>query len=234
MLDAFVTSNFAGQVIVVMLLIGSMFTWTVMVTKYLELRGSMRETKRFLLAYRNDPVPVALYLKRQKFAGSPLYPVYDKTCQALGGLLEASGANPSDLFMGGVSAQTRKITLRELEGLQNVAERTMADEALYLEKNMGILGTAVAVAPLMGLLGTVWGVMDSFGGISISGTATLSSVAPGIAGALLTTVVGLVVALPSTVAYNWLSGIIRSLTVQLENFSQEMAADMERTYVEKT
>jgi biopolymer transport protein ExbB/TolQ len=83
----------------------------------------------------------------------------------------------------------------------------------------------------LGLLGTVWGVMDAFAGMAESGSAALSAVAPGISGALLTTIVGLLVALPSMIGYNLLSSRIRSLSVQMDNFSQEFISAIQNAYV---
>jgi biopolymer transport protein TolQ len=95
---------------------------------------------------------------------------------------------------------------------------------------MGLLATAVSSAPFLGLLGTVWGVMDAFGGMAVKGSATLSAVAPGISAALLTTVVGLLVALPSAIGYNLLTNQIRRLTVQMDNFAQEFDSAVRRAY----
>jgi biopolymer transport protein ExbB/TolQ len=95
---------------------------------------------------------------------------------------------------------------------------------------MGVLATAVSACPFLGLLGTVWGVMDAFGGMATSGAAMLSAVAPGISGALLTTVVGLIVALPSSIGYNMLTSRIRRLAVQMDNFSQEFVASVQQHY----
>ena len=90
---------------------------------------------------------------------------------------------------------------------------------------------AVTAAPFLGLLGTVWGVMVAFGSILGSGSAMLSEVAPGISGALLTTVIGLLVALPSSVGYNIIAGQIRTLRVRMDNFLQEFMSDMERYFL---
>jgi len=79
----------------------------------------------------------------------------------------------------------------------------------------------------LGLLGTVWGVMDSFGGVALTGSATLKSLAPGVSGALLTTVAGLGVAIPSVFGYNYLLSRIRRLTMELENFASSVADRLE-------
>jgi len=230
-LYAYGQSGFSGRMIVLILLAGSIFAWSVMITKIMQLRKARRESIRFLRKYRSEAQPVAIFVQRARFEGSPLYRIYEKTCIALGAAIESAGANPEDLFMGGVADDAFRLTQFDAGGLDNVAERTTADEALSLEDNMGFLATAVASAPLLGLLGTVWGVMDAFGGMAMSGAAMLSAVAPGISGALLTTVIGLVVAIPSTIGYNLLSARIRRLCVDMENFAQELMSDIERAYV---
>ena len=98
---------------------------------------------------------------------------------------------------------------------------------------MGILATAVSASPLLGLLGTVWGVLDAFGAMAVAGAANLSAVAPGISAALLTTVVGLLVAIPSAIGYNVLTSKIRELAVQMDNFAQEFVAELQRRFVQQ-
>jgi biopolymer transport protein TolQ len=223
-------SNAAGKGIVILLFVGSILAWSVMLTKARELRLAHRVSNRFLAAYRKEAHPAALFLKRQRFDSSPLYVVYDNVCRALGSLLESRGADPEDLFMGSVGKPEQRLGDVQISAVRNVAERTVADQSLLLEDNMGMLATAVSTAPFLGLLGTVWGVMDAFGGMAITGTAMLSAVAPGISGALLTTVIGLFVALPSVVGYNLLSDAIRRISVSTENFAQELVSDVERHY----
>jgi len=223
-------SNMAGKLIVLILFIGSIFAWSVMLTKMREMRLARIMSFRFLQAYRKESHPAALFLKRSRFEGSPLYVVYDHTSIALGTALEACGADPEELFMGGVGSERRCMNDIQINAVRNVAERTMADQALLLENSMGLLATAASTAPFLGLLGTVWGVMEAFGGMAVTGTAMLSAVAPGISGALLTTVVGLLVALPSAVGYNMLSDQLRRMSVQMDNFTQELISGIENQY----
>jgi biopolymer transport protein TolQ len=134
--------------------------------------------------------------------------------------------------MGDMTSENhRRLRLNQLETLRTVVDRNVADEALILEEQMGLLATAVSAAPFLGLLGTVWGVMDAFGGMAVTGSATLSAVAPGISGALLTTVVGLLVALPSAIGYNLLTNQIRRISVQMDNFAQEFISETQNSYV---
>ena len=229
---AFRTSNLAGQIIVIVLFIGSVFTWSVMLTKWRELKRAMKDTHDFLLDYRKENHPAGIFLKRQRYEASPVYIMYEKGCQALGSALEARGADAQDLFMGSLGKPQYTLGAVQVSQIRNMAERTMTDQAYQLERNMSFLATSTTAAPFLGLLGTVWGVMDAFSGMALMGSAMLSAVAPGIAGALLTTVIGLLVALPSSIGYNALMGRIRRLAVDMENFCQEFMADVESHYRE--
>lgn len=223
---AFRQSNDAGKVIVIILFVGSIITWSVMLTKFKDLHQARKASQQFISAYRSEGHPVSLFLKRQKFAENPLSCIYDKSCAALGVTLESHGADPEDLFMGGIGS-VQKLEEIHLRSIRNIVDRSVTEQVALLENAMGWLAIATTTAPLLGLLGTVWGVMESFGAMAITGAAMLSAVAPGISGALLTTVIGLLVALPSAIGYNMLSDQIRRLTVQTDNFAQELISDME-------
>ena len=227
----FTQSTLSGKVIVVILMAGSVWVWSLMVSKFKELNIAQRESDRFILKYRGASHPAALFQDGIMVSGSsPLHEIYNKSCTALGASLEAASENAEDLFTGGASP---RITLseRHINSVRSAADRTVADQALLLENQMGLLATAASTAPFLGLLGTVWGVMESFGNMASAGPALLSDVAPGISGALLTTVVGLIVALPSSIGYNVLSDRIRRLTVMMDNFAQELVGDLERVHI---
>ncbi len=228
--QAFRDSNFlSGQLIVVVLIVASIVAWSVMVSKYRELRTAQRASDRFIAAFRRESHPLALFLRNQSFPESPLYRVYEAGCTALGAEVGESGRAPQLLLDEDRIARI-ELSALQVEVIRRVTERTVADQALVLENRMGHLMTAVSASPMLGLLGTVWGVLDAFGAMALKGMANLSAVAPGISGALLTTVVGLLVALPSSIGYNLLAGRIRTLAVQMDNFSQEFVASTQRAF----
>jgi len=227
-------SDLFGKVIIIILVGGSMFVWTVMVSKWVELDRAIKTTRRFLIAYRGEQHPLRLIIKHQKFPESPLYQVYEKTTVALGTELNPGSFNQDSLFVDGGSPMSGTLTMYALNSISNIAECKAAEQSLVIEQNMGYVATAANTAPLMGLLGTVWGVMGAFTGMAITGQATLPAMAPGVAAALATTVVGLFVALPSAVGYNVLSAKIRILSVGMENFAQEFVADLRRVYHEES
>jgi biopolymer transport protein ExbB/TolQ len=230
--SAYRTSSFmSGKLIVIILIAASIFAWSVMVTKYLDLMRAKRASRRFQLAFRNEAHPLSLYLKRHAFTESPIYKVYEAGCLALGGELNEGRHSSGDLFTAGGNLGDYRLNQLQVEVVRRVTERTVADQALEMESKMGFLATAVSASPLLGLLGTVWGVLDAFSAMAVSGAANLSAVAPGISAALLTTVVGLLVALPSSIGYNILASKIRELAVQMDNFAQEFVAELQRMFV---
>jgi biopolymer transport protein ExbB/TolQ len=228
---AFNQSTASGKLIVLILFASSIGAWTVMITKFIQLALARRSSAQFMTAFRAERLPVGLFIKQRRFSESPLNALYEAGCKAAANEFELIGINPDELFMGALGAgEYRRLEPHQIEAIRIVVDRTMADEALRLEDRMGVLATAVSACPFLGLLGTVWGVMDAFGGMATSGAAMLSAVAPGISGALLTTVVGLIVALPSSIGYNMLTSRIRRLSVQMDNFSQEFVASIQQHY----
>ena len=91
-----------------------------------------------------------------------------------------------------------------------------------LERFLKTLGTIAGITPLLGLLGTVWGVMDAFSTMGDKGTVLLNEIAPAISSALMTTVVGLLVAIPCAIFYNNLAGKVRQLSNDMEGFADEL------------
>ncbi len=228
---AFRTSNLlSGKLIVLVLLVASVIAWGVMVSKFSELLLARASSRRFQAAFRREGDPLGLFLRGQEYPSSPLYQVYAAGCRALGA--ELGGESGARDLLAANRPDRPRLSVVQLEVLRRVTERTVADQALLLENRMGFLMTAVSASPLLGLLGTVWGVLDAFGAMAEQGSAHLSAVAPGISGALLTTVVGLLVAIPSAIGYNLLAGRIREIAVQMDNFSQEFVAELQRTFTQ--
>jgi biopolymer transport protein TolQ len=233
LVDAFLRANTAGKALVVLLFIGSVVAWSIMVTKFREYRRAYCESKRFLAIYQGEPQPLALIMKRQSFPGCPLYMMYRAACRTLHGLIEARGINPAEWFGGQSDASTTKLNDTDIKIVRNIIDQTVDEQVIQLEKNVVVLATTVTAAPFLGLLGTVWGIMDAFGGLAIQGTATISSVAPGVSGSLLTTFVGLIVALPSLIAYNMLTSRVRILSTMMEHFAEELMAGLEHHSLRK-
>ncbi len=227
---AFTTSDWFGKAVVLLLIGGSIFAWSIMVAKTREFGKARQNARRFLAAYRRENHPFSLYLQGRKYEG-PLAAIYVQSCEAV--MTDVSSrAQSSDLLATATAtANNMKLTPFEINTARKLAERTAMDLGAILEEDMGLLATAVTAAPFLGLLGTVWGVMDAFKAMAASGTVTLSEVAPGISGALLTTVVGLLVALPSLIGYNLLTNQMKRICLTMDNFAEEFTNDIERAFI---
>ena len=114
-----------------------------------------------------------------------------------------------------------------LEHAENALQRALARQMLRYESNMIFLASVVSGAPFLGLLGTVWGVMTAFDSVAVQQTATIQTLAPGVSAALLTTISGLLVAIPSLFGYNLLLAKTRTMITELENFASSLADRIE-------
>lgn len=219
MTGSFLDSTGIGQGIVILLILMSIVGWTAMAFRWSMYHKVRQETRRFYKAFRHETHPMSLFLRQQRFQDCPAYKVYLRACGAALRALDLDESTPLSVL------NTRSFDARDLQAVRDAAERQLAEEVLLLEEDMPIIATVTTAAPFLGLLGTVWGVMDSFGGMAVTGNPTLSAVAPGISAALLTTVVGLLVAIPSLVGYNLLNDMLRKETVAMDNFVQELLGE---------
>jgi biopolymer transport protein TolQ len=228
--DAYVTSSFfSGKLIVLILIAASVMAWSVMLTKFKDLQQAAAASRRFTERFRRAAHPLELFSGVRESAPCPLAAVYESACAAVCTEVGVAEGPAPTLFPAAPRAGSGiLLTSLQIEAVRHAAERSVADEILRLENRMGFLMTAVSASPLLGLLGTVWGVLDAFGAMATKGMANLSVVAPGISAALLTTVIGLLVALPSSIGYNLLAGRIREMAVQMDNFAQELVSALQR------
>jgi biopolymer transport protein TolQ len=212
-----------AKAIIFCLVIFSIMAWSVMVQKALQMRRAKRLNLFFNTEYRTQKNVLDVYDRRVQADGCPMFMVY----QAGSVELDARLKTPEGI------ARKRYVSIKGMEHVKRSLENTVAQESLKLESGLILLAIAVSGAPFLGLLGTVWGVMSTFGHIAQSGSATMAAMAPGVAAALITTVAGLLVAIPSMFGYNWLVHNLRVLTVELDNFAQDLVSKMETEYLEE-
>jgi biopolymer transport protein ExbB/TolQ len=236
-----------GKVTFFVLLILSLFSWTIIITKFRQLVIASKATKKFLATYAatRDPLDIQRKGEDKDFDGAPAYQLYIRGADELAYHLKnnpvvvnsttnfvpnADGPHTNTDFL---AKSTRvKISMPSFDAVKVILEEAAAAEAIALEKGLIVLSTAVAGGPFIGLLGTVWGVMSTFAGIAESHAATLTAMAPGVAAALLTTVTGLLVAIPAMFAYNFMVTTIRHLTQELDGYASRFANQVEHVYVD--
>ena len=139
----------------------------------------------------------------------PAYHVYLAGCREL--TFHLLGTTEIDDTFATRLAEADKISPIAMTSVRSALEREVGEQALRLEERMTVLATAVSGAPFLGLLGTVWGVMDTFSAIAAEHSASLTTMAPGVSGALITTVTGLLVAIPAMFGYNFLVVTLRGI-----------------------
>lgn len=202
--DYFFQSNFAGQVIIIILLGFSLLAWGAMFCKKADLSEMKRQNSATAKAVsQTNSVAEAAAMRR-------LSGPYAEILRDAASALEQSGAQNAASSDDKNSAMTF---------VDNALQRSLSRQLMKYESRMILLGTVISGAPFLGLLGTVWGVMDSFGSMSAQASVTLQQLAPGVAGALLTTVAGLCVAIPAVIGYNYLTSQSRELMTDTENFA---------------
>lgn len=208
-------SNAAGKFVIFVLVLCSILAWTVMIGKALELSRLRKNNHRFQALLSEETHMLALDPSKPIKGRGPYLRM---TREALGAFFRYGG-HPMD-------EDSHRVSLR-MGHVENALQRALAEQVLRYESKMVMLASIVTGAPFLGLLGTVWGVMDAFGGMAGAGTASLQSLAPGVSGALLTTVAGLLVAIPSVFGYNYLLQITKIAVMELENFASMVADRIE-------
>jgi len=202
--------------IIGILVVFSIFAWSVMAAKATQMRRAKKLNQVFNWEFRSQKNVLDIANRGVQVDGCPLFAVYQQGCTELVARQKARAA-----------AGKNTLTLKSMEHVKRSLECAVAEESLKLESGLILLAIAVSGAPFLGLLGTVWGVMSTFSHVGMKGQADLATMAPGVSAALITTVAGLLVAIPSMFGYNWLVHNLRVLTVELDNFAQELISKME-------
>jgi biopolymer transport protein ExbB/TolQ len=207
----------------------SITSWAVILSKLVLLSRVQRANLSFLREFRESNHPLEMFQKREHHEFAAFYHIYHAACRELSWYLLGED-EPGDKFAVRLQGAGR-ITPSQMSAVQNALERSVAEAALRLEERMGWAATALSAAPLLGLLGTVWGLLDAFSTMTNT-EATLAALAPGVTTALVTTVLGLLVACPSLLGYNGLVNRIRGMVVRLDNFASELSAALDRAFVD--
>ena len=231
-----------GKITVIVLLLLSLFSWTIIITKFRQLTIARKATKQFMAAYSSTRDPLDIKKRGEDFDGAPAYALYERGAEEVlyhlkNNPVEIKNPPPAQGVGDGntdhlAKANTTKISNSAFEAVKVVLEEAAAAQAMSLEKGMIVLSTAVAGGPFIGLLGTVWGVMSTFAGIAEKQSASLTAMAPGVAAALVATVTGLLVAIPAMFGYNFMVTTIRHLTQELDGFATRYANQIEHAYVD--
>jgi len=209
--DLIMESSVFAKIILLVLVMFSVISWAIMIYKYFEYKRVIAGSEIFLRKFRarrslEKSFPTLSAMKETPFAA-----IFGAAFVELESVIRSSDKG-------------EQITIDDdsLEHIAEAIDRTGTSEISRLEKYVVFLATTANASPFLGLLGTVWGIMESFAQIGVMGTATLAVVAPGIAEALIATVAGLAAAIPAVIAYNYFTNKLRFITSEIENFKSEL------------
>ncbi|MEJ2539722.1 MAG: MotA/TolQ/ExbB proton channel family protein [Gemmatimonadota bacterium] len=218
--DMVVGGTLPTQVVLLALVLFSLASWWIIFWKARQFRAIQRQGDDFIDAMERAQRLEDAYNAILSLPESPYARVFRQ------GVNFFSELRPGALRQG--AAPSEGLSSAQLEVLRLVLEKEEAEERDELSRGLSWLAVVGSVSPLMGLLGTVIGVMNAFLGITATGSTNIGAVAPGVAEALVTTVAGLFVAIPAVIAYNHFVSRLNLVMGELEGFSSEFIGTLAR------
>lgn len=219
LMNGFIKSSLMGQGIVVVQLLASMVMVAIAIGKWRGLSRISQAVRRVTRDVMGGRDVLEYYLARHPNGHTPLENIYSVTCERLVRLLPPDVRNQ---LMGRQPDVKVTLTKQEVGLLKSISGHVLDEEEIFVEHGMGAIATVVALAPMLGLLGTVWGVLDAFADMGEAGSATIATMAPAISSALVTTVVGLLVAIPGVILHTRLNATMRALISDMEGFTDDL------------
>jgi biopolymer transport protein TolQ len=186
-----------GAVILVILVVMSLISWMVIFRKIRQFRATGHDTNTFLAYFRRAHRLDDAAGQAQMYKQAPVANIFKAGYQEIASLKQRKNE------AGGLQPTVIPLSTEDFDLVEMAMERSLNEEMAKQERQVIYLATTTSAAPFLGLLGTIVGIMDSFWAIGERGSASLAVVAPGIAEALLATIVGLGAAIPAVIAYNW-------------------------------
>jgi len=201
------------------LVIASVWSWAVIIDKSMTFGRLKRKSNRFEDQFWSGKPLDDLYRRTKEKADHPMARVF---AAAMEEWARSKDTGRSDAMVIGAK-----------ERIDKVLNVSVSRELERAEASLGVLATVGSAAPFVGLLGTVWGIMNAFQAIAVTKDTNLAVVAPGIAEALFATALGLLAAIPAVVGYNRYSSALNSFAVRLQGFAEEFSAILSRQIDEK-
>lgn len=198
--------------VIVILVLFSLLSWTIVISKSGIFSRASRANKNFLRAFRKASNLQAVAMASEQFSAAPLVAVFD-------------------FGYGEIERQMKQRgSVVNKPAVERSLQLGISEEVTKLEMNMSWLATVASVSPFIGLFGTVWGIIDAFASLSSAGSASLRAVGPGISEALITTAIGLAAAIPAAIFYNVFGARIKELGTRMEDFAIEFQNFADRDF----
>jgi biopolymer transport protein TolQ len=215
--------------VLALLVFFSIASWAIILIKYRYIRRSFKESVEFTEFFWKSRDLSNAFAKAKQLHGSPLARIFrigyielKKTSQAGSGF-QSGGTPPPESTGAGFGTHVTGI-----ENVKRALRRAINTEMTRMTQMVPFLATTGNTTPFIGLFGTVWGIMGSFSGIGLKGSANLATVAPGISEALVATAAGLAAAIPAVIGFNYFMSKIRMIETELHSFSADFLNIVER------
>ncbi len=219
--------NDAGPVVkfvMLLLLFFSIISWAIVFIKFRYIRRAYKESADFTDVFWQCRTLADAFTKAKALRSSPVARIF---ITAYMEVARSDNKETSGLLKSEASY------FQAMGSVKRTLRRSINVEIRRLTQLVPFLATAGNTAPFIGLFGTVWGIMNTFQGIGLSGSASLAVVAPGISEALVATAAGLAVAIPAVIAYNYFTDRIRVLDSELQSFSSDLLNIIEKDIQKK-
>ena len=220
------------QFVMLLLLFFSIMSWAIILIKYRYIRKAFKESSDFTEFFWKSRDLSNAFAKAKQLHGSPLARIFRIGYVELKKMSQASAPVSQMGASGNQAAGSQSMSLdTRFTGTDNIKRalrRAITTEMTRMTQMVPFLATTGNTAPFIGLFGTVWGIMKSFHGIGLKGSANLAVVAPGISEALVATAAGLAAAIPAVIAFNFFMSKIRVVESELQSFSADFLNIVER------
>ena len=214
------------QFVLLLLLFFSITSWAIILIKYRYIKRAYRESAVFTEFFWKSKDISNAYRQAKQLEGSPIARIFRI------GYVELKKISQSGVSEGADGRPERSLGMNTrfagMDNIKRALRRAINTETTRMTQMVPFLATTGNTTPFIGLFGTVWGIMNSFHGIGLRGSASLAVVAPGISEALVATAAGLAVAIPAVIAFNYFMQKIKILESELNSFSADFLNIIER------
>ena len=228
-INMIINAGLMVQFVLLLLLFFSITSWAIMIMKYRYLKRAYKESILFTDFFWKSRDLSDAFAKAKHLHGSPIAKVFRV------GYLELKKLSRSGVPVSSQSSQAHESETYSLganfavvDNVKRALRRAINTETTRMTQMVPFLATTGNTTPFIGLFGTVWGIMNSFHGIGLRGSASLAVVAPGISEALIATAAGLAVAIPAVIAFNYFMQKIRIIETELQGFAADLLNIIER------
>ncbi len=222
MLRTITVDNPVILVVLAILVCFSIASWAIIIQKLIQLRSLRRSSREFVELFWEVKEFAAIETRLAGLKPGPLSALFREGYRETERLLSAEMEPGAERLLTAEAGAVENVS----RSLRRVASREIA----RIERDVAFLATAGSTTPFIGLFGTVWGIMTAFQSIGKAGSTSLAIVAPGISEALITTAIGLAVAIPAVIGFNYVQGRIRRFVGDVDGFCSDFLGIAQRIF----